>query len=74
MTNAEFWIAVPGQLRPGERVDSGCRDARDAWKACGRLGRGRVACLRTIESEHPSDSAEYKPFESSRYCVIVTGE
>lgn len=58
MTNAEYWIAAPGQLQPGERIDSGYRNARDAWKACVRLGKGRVASLRTIESEHPIESAE----------------
>ncbi len=71
MKNAEHWIPAAGQLRPGERVDSGYNTAREAWVACDRLGKGRVACLRTVESERPIESAEYAPFESSRYCVIV---
>lgn len=74
MKNADYWIAAPGQLQAGERVASGYRTAREAWEAFDRLGKGRIACLRTIESEHPIESAEYKPFESSRYCLIVTGE
>lgn len=74
MRNAEYWKETDGQLQPGERVSTGHRKARAAWEACRQLGRGRVACLRTVESEYPIEDPAYAPFGSSRYCVIVVGE
>lgn len=71
MRNAEFWKPIGGQLGHGERVDGGHHTARAAWEAQRRLGKGRVACLRTLESDHPIEDPAYAPFESSRYCVII---
>lgn len=69
--NAPYWTVIPGQLQPGEIIDRGYSSARAAWSAQAKLGKGRIVCLRTMESEYSIEDVRYAPFETTRYCLVV---
>jgi len=75
--HGQWWDILPGQLMPGETLDSGHDDADTAIASAKDVSwryTTDVRLQKTIECDHEFDAGAPPPdaFESVRWCVMTS--